>query len=137
MERYLLDTSPLAAFLLGRQRALELIGPWLASDEVATSIIVYGEVEEYIRQMANYSTLHRIFVRQLTAIRPLSITRRIMDRYADLRMRMRPPHGSGVLTDSDTLIAATAIRYNLTLVTHDIRDFSRVPGLQTLVLTSR
>jgi predicted nucleic acid-binding protein len=98
---------------------------------------VYGEVEEYIRQMTNYSTLHRIFVRQLAAIRPLSITRTIMDRYADLRLRMRPPHGSGVLTDSDTLIAATATRYSLVLVTHDSRDFSRLPGLQTLLLTSR
>ena len=32
----------------------------------------------------------------------------------------------------DTLIAATALRYQGTLVTRNIREFSRVPGLQWL-----
>ena len=45
MEKYLLDTSPLAALLLGRRRALETISPWIAQREALTSIIVYGEVE--------------------------------------------------------------------------------------------
>lgn len=32
----------------------------------------------------------------------------------------------------DTLIAATALRYQATLVTRNVREFSRVPGLQWL-----
>jgi predicted nucleic acid-binding protein len=60
-----------------------------------------------------------------------------MEAYADIRLSMRRPRGSGLISDSDTLIAATAIRYGLTLVTHDARDLSRVPGLTTIVLTSR
>lgn len=32
----------------------------------------------------------------------------------------------------DTLIAATALRYQATLVTRNMREFSRVPGLQCL-----
>ena len=32
----------------------------------------------------------------------------------------------------DTLIAATALRYKATLVTRNVREFSRVPGLQWL-----
>lgn len=32
----------------------------------------------------------------------------------------------------DTLIAATALRHQATLVTRNVREFSRVPGLQTL-----
>ena len=137
MEKYLLDTSPLAAFLLGRRRALETISPWITQRETLTSIIVYGEVEEYIKQMPNYAVLHALLIRQLEWVKPLSITRRIMELYADVRMQMRPPYGTGVLPDSDSLLAATAIRYDLTLVTHDERDFRRVPGLRTLLLTSR
>jgi len=137
LKKYLLDTSPLAAFLLGRKRALETINPLVLNREVVTSIIVYGEIEEYIKQMANYAELHAILILQLEEIKPLSITRHIMELYADVRMRMRPPHGAGVLSDSDSLLAATAIRYGLTLVTHDERDFRRVPGLQTLLLTSK
>ena len=32
----------------------------------------------------------------------------------------------------DTLIAATALRHQATLVTRNVREFSRVPGLQWL-----
>ena len=32
----------------------------------------------------------------------------------------------------DTLIAATALRHQATLITRNIREFSRVPGLQWL-----
>lgn len=32
----------------------------------------------------------------------------------------------------DTLIAATALRYQATIVTRNVREFSRVPGLQWL-----
>ena len=39
------------------------------------------------------------------------------------------PYGPGLIGDIDTLIAATALHYGLTLVTTD-SDFTRVPGLQ-------
>jgi predicted nucleic acid-binding protein len=42
---------------------------------------------------------------------------------------MRPPYGSGLIGDIDTLIAATALHYGLTLVTTD-SDFTRVPDLR-------
>jgi tRNA(fMet)-specific endonuclease VapC len=137
MKKYLLDTGPLAAFLLGRTRSRALIDPWIDSREAVTSIMVYGEVEEYIRQMANYAVLHAILVKQLEEIKPLTLTRQIMGIYADLRRQMRPPRGAGLLPDSDTAIAATALRYDLVLVTGDVRDFARVPGLKTLLHTSR
>jgi predicted nucleic acid-binding protein len=137
MKRYLLDTGPLAAFLLGRTNSVQTITPWLVDREVATSIIDHGEIEEYIKQMSNYAALHSILIRQLEEIKPLSITRHIMDIYADIRRQMRAPYGAGLMPDSDTLIAATALRYNLTLMTGDERDFKRVPGLKTMLLTSR
>ena len=50
MRRYLLDTSPLAALLLARPAAVELIAPWMERHEAATSILVYAEVVEYMTQ---------------------------------------------------------------------------------------
>ncbi len=50
-----------------------------------------------------------------------------------LRRAMRPPHGPGLIGDIDTLIAATALHYGLTLVTTD-SDFKRVPGFRLLYL---
>jgi predicted nucleic acid-binding protein len=56
-----------------------------------------------------------------------------MERYADLRRRMRPPYGGGLIGDIDTLIAATVMEHDLTLVTMD-RHFERVPALKLRLL---
>lgn len=56
-----------------------------------------------------------------------------MERYADLRLAMRRPHGPGLIGDVDTLIAATALERQVRVVTTD-RDFLRVPGLGVLLL---
>jgi predicted nucleic acid-binding protein len=44
---------------------------------------------------------------------------------------MRRPHGLGIIGDVDTLIAATALEYTVTLITCDT-DFDRVPGLMVM-----
>ena len=65
MKRYLLDTSLVAAFLHGRKHVIELIDPWVRKQEAATSILVYGEVIEYLKGLADYSRyqarLQRLF----------------------------------------------------------------------------
>lgn len=56
MRRYLLDTGPLGAYLQGREPAVDLIVPWIRRGEAATSILVYGEIIEYIRSLQDYPT---------------------------------------------------------------------------------
>lgn len=126
MKRYLLDTSLLAAYLHNRAKAIRLMTPWVKHDEVATSILVYGEVIEYLKGLPNFADkcakLHRI----LDEIPPYPLTYPILERYADIRRTLRPQHKD--IGDIDTLIAATALEERLTLVTID-RDFERVPKL--------
>jgi predicted nucleic acid-binding protein len=67
--------------------------------------------------------------------KPLSVTRRVMEQYARIRIALRNtqgPHGQrlGLIGDTDTIIAATAMVHNLTLITSDI-DPLRVPNLAT------
>ena len=57
----------------------------------------------------------------------------VLERYAQLRRTLRPPHGPGLIGDIDTLIAATALVYDLTIVTTD-SDYTRVPELQLMLL---
>ena len=135
MKRYLLDTAPLGALLLRRPAAIVLITPWLLNDEVATSIIAYREVVEYIRGWANYQQRQhelRLLLRKITPFRPTYAT---MEQYAELRRQLRPPHGPGLIGDIDTLIAARALERNLTLVTVD-SDFQRVLGLKCTLISS-
>ena len=129
MKRYLLDTSLLAGFFHQRQKAVELITPWLRDHEVATSMVVYAEVIEYLKGLPEFLTHYKAFHKVLHEITPYPLTYPILDRYADIRRQLRQPYGIGLIGDLDTLIAATALEHTLTLVTID-RDFERVPHLK-------
>ncbi|RIK46742.1 MAG: hypothetical protein DCC58_02130 [Chloroflexi bacterium] len=129
MIRYLLDTTILAGYLSGRSFAIDLVAPWVAEREVATSIIAYAEVIEYVRGHANFVARYNQLRGLLLVITPIFVSRVEAERYADIRRRLRPPHGPGLIGDMDTLIAATAIEHDLTLVTAD-SDFLRVPDLR-------
>ena len=134
MRRYLLDTGPLGAYLQGRQAVVHLVAPWLRAQEAATSILAYGEVVEYMKGFPDFLTLHTQLQRLLRHIYPHFLTYRILERYADLRRSLRRPHGPGLIGDIDTLIAATALERNLTVVTIDT-DFQRVPNLRVILLS--
>ncbi len=133
MRKYLLDTSPLAAYLLGRPQIVETVNPWLDQHAVATSILVYGEVVEYLKQLPDFPHQRTQLRDQLQEIRPYLLTYPIMERYAAIRRQLRPPHGPGLIGDIDILIAATALERNLILVTTD-SDFERVPHLKIMLI---
>ena len=134
MRRDLLDTGPLGAYLQGRQAVVNLVAPWLRQHEAATSILAYGEVVEYMKGRSDFSTRHAHLRTLLGEVYPYFLTYRILERYADLRRSLRPPHGPGLIGDIDTLIAATALERNLTVVTIDT-DFQRVPSLRVILLS--
>ena len=134
MRRYLLDTGPLGAYMQGRPPVVHLVAPWLRAREAATSILAYAEVVEYIKGAPDFVSLHTQLRRLLRHIYPYFLTYRILERYGDLRRSLRPPHGPGLIGDIDTLIAATALERNLTVVTIDT-DFQRVPNLPVILLS--
>lgn len=70
----------------------------------------------------------------LSEIVPFFLTYSILDRYAEMRRQLRPPFGPGLIGDIDTLMAATALEQNLTMVTTD-QDFLRVPSLTVMRIT--
>src|ERR687895_754331 len=134
MRRYLLDTAPLAALLLARPAAVDLIRPWLNRHEVATSILAYAEVVEYIKDFADAKRRQPQLRTLLGEVCPYFLTYPILERYTDIRRRLRKPHGKGLIGEIDTLITATALERNLTVVTID-SDFQRVPQLQVILLS--
>ena len=136
MRHFLLDSTLLAAYLSGRKKAVKLIQPWLKKQEVSVSILSYGEVVEQLKGRSNFVERQKQLRDLLREIYPYFLTYPILERYADIRRKLRPPHGSGLIGDIDTLIAATAIERKLILVTTDT-DFDRnIAGLK-LKLISR
>lgn len=131
MIRYLLDTTPLTALLFGRPRAVQRIQPWITQREAATSVIVYGEIIEYLQGSHDYP-YHRMMLRRLLReVQPYVTTYAVLERYATLRRALRP--SGGLIGDIDTLIASTALERDLTLVTCD-HHYQRVPGLRVLTI---
>jgi predicted nucleic acid-binding protein len=133
MRQYLLDSAPLAGYLHGRQSFVDLIIPFIREHQAATSILVYAEVIEYLKGLPDFPRRRQQLQRLLREIYPYFLTYAIVERYADIRRSLRPPHGPGLIGDVDTLIAATALERNLTVITLD-QDFTRVPGLRVQLL---
>jgi predicted nucleic acid-binding protein len=131
MRLYLLDANVLAAYLLGKQGAGELAYAWVRNHEAATSILVYGEVCEYLKGLPDVSKRLVALRTLLKKVSPYPLTYSSLEEYAEIRRTMRPPHGPGLVGDIDTLIAATALDNGLTLVTTD-SDFTRVPRLSVM-----
>ena len=113
-----------------------LVSPWIANNEVGISIVSYGEVIEALRRFPDFTRRRRELRELLQGTYRYPLNYRILERYTDLRRQLRPPYGSGLIGDIDTIIAATALEYDLTLITMD-GDFRRVPDLKHMVLARR
>ncbi|MGE3911310.1 MAG: type II toxin-antitoxin system VapC family toxin [Chloroflexota bacterium] len=131
MRRYLLDTPIIAALLNSRPGAVSLATPWIQANEAATSVLVYAEVLEYIKPSSRYPQHYRALQTLLAGVYPFFLTLPVLERYADIRLSLRRGR---LIGDIDTLIAATALERNLTIVTLD-PDFQRVPDLGVMLLT--
>jgi len=129
MKRYLLDTTVLGGYLLRRTVAVEIVEPWISRAEVATSILVYAEVVEYLRSLPDFPRRNDELRRLLKEVHAYTLTYSILERYSDLRRLLRPR--GGLIGDIDTLIAATALDRNLIIVTSD-SDYQRVPDLRVM-----
>lgn len=138
--KYLLDTGPLTAYLLGRKGAVARLDEWIRQGDVATSSLVYAEAIEYFQSFPEYPQLQQslrgILRQQVKSLYP---TYAVAEQYATIRRTMRrlktpSGHPIGLIGDMDTMIAATAISHNLTLITID-SDFTRIPGLTYQLLT--
>ena len=132
MKRYLIDTTVLTAGLFRRRVAVELLTPWIDHREAATSILVYGEFIEYLRSGSDFDRRRSELRDLLAEIKPYFLTYRIMERYAQIRRQLRR-QGPGLIGDVDTLIAATAMERDLTVVTTDT-DYRRVTGLNVQLI---
>jgi predicted nucleic acid-binding protein len=91
-------------------------------------------VLEHLKGLPNYRQHYAGLQNLLAGVAPYFLTCSILERYADLRRALRPPHGPGLIGDVDTLIAAKALERRLTVVTAD-GDYQRIPHLQAMVLT--
>lgn len=125
--KYLVDSDWIVDCLHGSQPALQTLSR-LASRGLAISIISVAEVYEGAYGQADPETHLQTFRTFLRAFTMLTLDDATADRFARLRAKLR--REGRAPADFDLLIGATALEHALTVVTRNVRDFSRIEGLE-------
>jgi predicted nucleic acid-binding protein len=132
--KYLIDSDWIADWLKGRSNAIQLLDD-LTPDGIAIRIVTYGEVYEGIYFGRDSERYERVFRAFLRGVRVLPISRSVARRFALVRGTLRTQ--GQIIPQPDILIAATALVHDLTLVTRNVRDFQRIPGLSLHPIPTR
>ena len=124
---YLADTN--ACIVLLRQMDRQLVARWQAtqaSEIVLCSIVVY-ELRHGAQRSSDPIREHSKLDLILTPLASLPFDDSCVMRCAEIRHALE---GKGtVIGPHDLQIASIALQNGLILVTHNLREFSRVPGL--------
>jgi tRNA(fMet)-specific endonuclease VapC len=123
---FLLDADWIISFLNGRPEAVELVER-LANQGLAVSVIAYGEIYEGLLSSTSAVERRAQLDEFVAAVELIAPTVEVARRYAAARLRLRE---KGLLIpDNDLWIAATALAYDLTLVSRD-EHFRRIVNLK-------
>lgn len=130
---YLLDTNVLSE--LARRKPHEKVADWFSRiprNLLYISVLTIGEIRKGIEDVKDAERKERLFlwleidVREWFGKRILETTLEVADRWGRLQSEMKRP-----IPAIDSLIAATALHHDLTLVTRNTRDFT-YPSLQLI-----
>ncbi|MFT4037030.1 MAG: type II toxin-antitoxin system VapC family toxin [Thermomicrobiales bacterium] len=125
--KYLFDTDCLIDAIGNRFNARELVA-LLGEDGIAVSIITVAETYDGAFGTENPARTLAAFRDFLADYAALPVTDTVAARFAELRSLLR--RQGQPIPDMDLLIAATAVDTGLTLVTRNLRHFSRIPALR-------
>lgn len=126
MAAFALDTNTLSYYMRRQGRVVERVQA-LSPQQVILPAVVVFEVNYGLRRAGRRDALEA-FARMVQAARVLDFDAEAADHAARIRLHLESlgtPIGL-----PDLLIAATARHHGCTLVTHNTREFSRVPDLQ-------
>jgi len=126
---YLLDTNALSEPVRRRPSPAFMARLAAHTGRLATSVLCVGEMIYGARRRGN-ATIYEDYLREAVlgrlSVLPVDVETAVA--YGDLRHRLE--RRGQPRTDMDLLIAATALRHALVLVTHNTRDFDGIPTLR-------
>ena len=124
--RYLLDTNIISDLIRNpRGRVSERLGE-IPNDEIATSVVVSAELRYGVARRRSRS-LERKVEDALSAFAVLPLEHPADLFYSKVRSALEA--AGTPIGNNDMLIAAHALALDCTLVTDNVREFSRIDGL--------
>jgi tRNA(fMet)-specific endonuclease VapC len=129
--KYLVD-SDVCIRAMGKERAsLTSELSTMRPEGLAISVVTYGEVTEGVLYSRQRAVNHQRWRDFLAGFDIIDVTLEIAEVWADIRGFLRKR--GNIVPDNDLLIASTALRFGMTVVTRNLRHFGRVDGLDVLV----
>ena len=125
--KYFLDTNVIIDALKDKTELLRSHFEKVNSTDIYIPSIVIAELEYGALHSNNYErnkSLYELFIKEFAVI---PFDRQCCESYG--RIRQKLSEKGLVIGSNDMLIAATSIRYSAVLVTHNVREFSRIDGL--------
>ena len=128
--RYMLDTNILVYVMNARAHHQYVLDRFDLEDptDLAVSSITFAELNFGIEKSQQRETSRKVLQRALNALNVIPFDSTAAETYGALRADLEAT--GKPIGPLDTLIAAHALSLNLTLVTANIREFSRVRRLR-------
>ncbi len=132
--RYLLDTGHCVAYTKASHPAHQAVQrrvDSMSAEELRVAQFTVMELAEgpwHTETSFGYHDVRAAIYSFLSWIHMLGPTHLTIEEFGRVRAGLRKR--GQLLGDMDTAIAATALSYDLTLVTHNTQHFSRIPGLR-------
>lgn len=129
MKSYLLDTSVIINYLQGKDNIVKLLNN--IEGELASSYVCLAELYEGVYRVKNKLEIEKDvtdFFKSLSALYP--VDEKVAKQFGEIRAKLKL-QGS-VIEDIDIFIAATCLVYDLTLITQNVKHFSRINNLKIL-----
>ncbi len=126
--KYLLDTDTVSHLIRGSSQSLIKRAAKLGTGEAAISVVTRGELAYGAALKPLKTQLRTAFDRILDVLEVLPLGAGVGIHYGEIRVALRA--AGQPIGPNDLWIAAHARALKLTLVTHNVREFQRVPGLK-------
>jgi len=127
MSALLLDTN-IVIYALNRVRYYELYRRHLDGMVATISVITVAELYEGAFRAGLGSKTHRNIIAGLDQYTVLPLDENVCRLFGKIRFESR----NRPISVPDALIAATALAYDLPLVTHNVKDFTEIDSLKLI-----
>jgi tRNA(fMet)-specific endonuclease VapC len=127
--RYILDTDWIINLLAGKKDTEEKIQQF-DPEEIVINLVTVAEIYESAYNFANPEAHIQIFRSFLSNFQLLNLNFPIIEKFAEVRAHLR--RRGQMISDFDILLGATALHYDLIVLTYNKKHFERIPDIKIL-----
>ncbi len=125
--KYILDADWIINLLVGNKKAADSVAH-LDPEDIVISLVTVAEIYEGAFTYANPEPHIQSFRQFLNQFQLLNLNLSIVEKFAEVRAYLR--RKGQLISDIDILLGATALHYDLTILTYNKKHFERIPDLK-------